>query len=73
MVYPDTMSSPTSPGFGGASVNAITRPDPKQALAAAAGPSAGPFGYTEKVLTFFDNSFYTKKVSISFDISFLTF
>ena len=54
-------------------MNAITRPDPKQALAAAAGPSAGPFGYTEKVLTFFDNSFYTKKVSISFDISFLTF
>ena len=58
-VITDTKSSPTSPGFGGASVNAITRPDPKQALAAAAGPSAGPFGYTEKVLTFFVNSFLT--------------
>lgn len=49
-------------------MNAITRPDPKQALAAAAGPSAGPFGYTEKVSISFDNSFlgYTEKVSISF-------
>jgi len=46
-----------SSGFGGASVNAITRPDPKQALAAAAGPSAGPFGYTEKG-TFFIDSHY---------------
>ena len=55
-------------------MNAITRPDPKQALAAAAGPSAGPFGYTEKVsISFFDNSFYNEKVSTSFDNSFLTF
>lgn len=45
------------PGFGGAAANAITRPSPKQALAAASGPSAGPFGYTEKG-TFFIDSHY---------------
>jgi len=47
----------TSSGFGGAAANAITRPSPKQALAAASGPSAGPFGYTEKG-TFFIDSHY---------------
>ena len=45
------------PGFGGAAANAIARPSPKQALAAASGPSAGPFGYTEKG-TFFIDSHY---------------
>jgi hypothetical protein len=47
----------TSSGFGGAAANAIARPSPKQALAAASGPSAGPFGYTEKG-TFFIDSHY---------------
>ena len=45
------------PGFGGAAANAITRPNPKQALAAASGPNSGPFGYTEKG-TFFIDSHY---------------
>lgn len=47
----------TSSGFGGAAANEIARPSPKQALAAASGPSAGPFGYTEKG-TFFIDSHY---------------